>query len=155
MSLNHCTFMGYLGQDPEIKYLPDGTAVANISVACSEKWKDKVSGEIKEKTEWIRAVVFGKRAEVIAEHFKKGSQIHITTKARTRDYDKDGVKHYVTEFVISEFQFCGQRTDNGGAKATQQAAAYGGKAQQATKQSAPNYPDNNNYPDDFSDDIPF
>ena len=155
MSINHCTFMGHLGQDPEIKYLPDGTAVANISVACSEKWKDKVSGEIKEKTEWIRAVVFGKRAEVIAEHFKKGSQIHITTKARTRDYDKDGVKVYVTEFVISEFQFCGQRTDTGGAKATQQAAAYGGQAQQAPKQAAPNYPDNNNYPDDFSDDILF
>ena len=149
MAINNCVFMGNLGDDPDIKHFPDGTTVANLSIACGKKWKDKVTGELKEHTEWIRAVVFGKRAEVIGEYFKKGSQIHVTGEMRTRSYEKDGVKHWATEIVVSDFQFCGQRNGNsGGEKASQQAQAY-------HQQSSGNA----SKPDDFGDfddlDIPF
>lgn len=142
MSINLCQFMGNLGADPELKTLPDGRAVVNFSLACGEKWKDKTTGEIKEKTEWIRVVMFGKRAEVVNEHFKKGSQIYVTGKMRTRDYEKDGVKHWATEIVADEFQFCGNRPAGSGgeAKAQQQAQAYEGMPE---------------YGDSFNDDIPF
>lgn len=151
MALNLCQFMGNLGQDVDLRYLPDGTAVANFSLACGERWKDKATGEIKEKTEWIRAVCFGKRAEIISEHFKKGSQIYISGKMRTRDYEKDGVKHWATEIVINEFQFCGQRSDGGSQRAEQQAGAYSSNNQSSQH---PPYRRPDNF-DDFNDDIPF
>jgi single-strand DNA-binding protein len=156
MALNLCQFMGNLGQDPDIRYLPDGRAVANISIACTDRWKDKQSGEIKENTEWVRAVAFGRRAEVIGEYFKKGNQIYISGKMRTRSYEKDGVKHYTTEIVIDNFDFCGQRSGGGNdARAQQQAAAYGqgGSAKGGNKPPAYDAPP----PDysDFDDDIPF
>ncbi len=156
MALNLCQFMGNLGQDPDLRFLPDGRAVANISIACGKKWKDKQTGEIKEHTEWIRAVIFGKRAEVVADHFKKGSQIYISGEQRTRSYEKDGIKHYATEIVAHEFQFCGQRVDGSGdIKANQQASAYdqqgatNNQSGASQRQSSP--PDY----DDFDDDIPF
>ncbi|MGZ4968018.1 MAG: single-stranded DNA-binding protein [Methylobacter sp.] len=162
MAINCCVFMGNFGQDPDLRYLPDGTACVNISIACGEKWKDKVSGEVKEHTEWIRAVIFGKRAEVVAQYFKKGSQIHVTGKQRTRSYDKDGVKHYATEILVNEFQFCGQRSEGGGdARASQQASAYGQGQQRRPSASQgnsnmpeppPNYAD---FDDPFDDQIPF
>lgn len=154
MSINHCVFMGNLGVDPDLRYLPDGREVVNISVACTEKWKD-ANGEIKENTEWIRAVCFGKRAKAIAEYFKKGSQIHITTKSRTRKYQaSDGTDRWTTEYVISDFQFCGQRSgDSGDTRAKQQAAAYG---QAPTDPNAPPtsaYANAGPHPgDDFDDD---
>jgi single-strand DNA-binding protein len=132
--------MGNLGGDVEIKALPDGTSVGNFSIACGEKWKDKATGEIKEKTEWVRVVVFGRRAEVISEHFKKGSQIYVSGKLRTREWEKDGAKHYMTEVVADNFQFCGQRSDTGSVKVSQQAAAY--------------QPQPDNF-EDFDLDIPF
>lgn len=166
MSLNQCNFMGNLGQDVDTKYLPDGRAVGNFSIACSEKWKDKTTGEIKESTEWIRCVVFGRRAEVISEHFKKGSQIYLSGKMRTRMWEKDGAKHYATEIVVDNFQFCGSR-DGGTQKAEQQATAYqnNGTQQQQTRQQRPQQGANQGMPDysgmptpnydDFDDDIPF
>ncbi|MFA5920184.1 MAG: single-stranded DNA-binding protein [Methylococcaceae bacterium] len=164
MSLNLFQAMGNLGQDVDIKYLPDGRAVGNFSIACGEKWKDKTSGEIKESTEWIRCVVFGRRAEVISEHFKKGSQIYISGKMRTRMWEKDGTKHYATEIVVDNFQFCGTRNE-GGQKAAQQAEAYQNtgsnqksapRTQQGNNNGMPDYSGapTPNY-DDFDDDIPF
>ncbi len=161
MSINNCVFMGNLGQDPSIAYLPDGRAVTNLSIACTKKWKDKNSGEIKEKTEWVRAVVFGKRAEVISEHFKKGSQIHITGEMCTRSYEREGVKHWTTEIVISDFQFCGQRSDGNSEKSAQQANSY--SQGDANKKKQGGYQGGNkntppvadNYGSDFDDDIPF
>jgi len=151
MSINKCVFMGNLGADPDLRYLPTGTAVVNFSIACSKRWTDKATGEIKDKTEWIRLVSFGRRAEVIAEHFKKGSLIYVEGEQCTRSYEKDGVKHWVTEIVVSEFQFCGQQGNSGNdARASQQASAYG-KAQ-------PNNPTMPPVPpayEDFNDDIPF
>jgi single-strand DNA-binding protein len=111
MSVNKCLFIGNLGEDPSLRYMPNGDAVVNISIACSERYKDKNTGEQKESTEWIRAVAFRKQAEVIAEYFKKGSKIYIEGKMRTRSYDKDGVKHYTTEIMINEFDFLDRRND--------------------------------------------
>jgi single-strand DNA-binding protein len=139
MALNLCQFMGNLGEAPVLKALPTGESVVNFSIACTDRWKDKTTGEQKESTEWIRAVCFGKRGEVIAEHFTKGSAIYISGKLRTRSWDKDGVKHYMTEIVVTDFQFCGKR-DNSESKADQQAKSYA--------DTMPPMPD-------FDDDIPF
>lgn len=147
MSINQCVFMGNLGGDPDLTYLPDGREVVNFSVACSERYKDK-NGEIQEKTEWVRCVGFGKRAAVIADHFRKGSQIHVTTKCRTRKWQNhEGKDQWTTEFVIQDFQFCGRRSDGGYAKAQQQAAAY--------DNNPPPAPRSDDDFDDFDDVIPF
>ncbi len=158
MALNECVFMGNLGEDPKLTYLPSGVAVANFSIACSRKWKDKQTNEVKEETDWVRCVAFNRRAEVIAEHFKKGSQIHVTTQMRNRSWEKDGQKHYITEFFVQDFQFCGNRQGSGNSAANAQAEAYG---QQAPKPSSNRHappaqpPSNANYDEPFDDDIPF
>lgn len=140
--MNKYLFKGFLGQDPELKHFPDGTAVVNFSAADSKRWKDKKSGEIKEKTEWARFVATGKRAEVIAEHFIKGSEILITdSELRNRSYEKDGVTHYISEFYVNGFEFCGRKNDPGQAKTNQQAQDY---AQ-----------DNNPPAGAYEDDVPF
>jgi single-strand DNA-binding protein len=150
MSLNLVQIMGNLGSNVELRYLPDGRAVGNFSIACGEKWKDKTTGQIQERTEWIRVCVFGRRAEVIAEHFGKGSQIYVSGKMRTRQWEKDGVKHYMTEVVADEFQFCGSRA-TGDNKTTQQAATYAPLTQNHA--GLPDYSDDPH--DNFDDDIPF
>ncbi len=100
--VNKVIIVGYLGQEPEIRYLPNGGAVATLSVATSESWTDKSTGEMKEKTEWHRVVVFGKLAEIAGEHLKKGSQVYLEGQLQTRKWDDDnGVTHYVTEIVIN------------------------------------------------------
>jgi single-strand DNA-binding protein len=144
MAVNKCIFMGHMGADPALTYLPDGRGVVNFSIACGERWKDKATGEVKERTEWIRCVGFGRRAEVISEYFSKGSQIYVEGKMRTREYEKDGVKHWATEIVIDNFDFCGQRSGGNEAKAQQQAAAYG----RQPAQQRDNF-------DEYEDDIPF
>ena len=157
MSINLCQFIGNLGQDPDLRYMPDGRAVVNLSIACSERWKDKQTGETKESTEWIRAVCFGKRAQVIAEHFKKGSQIYVSGKMRTRQYEQDGIKRYSTEIVVEEFQFCGNRSGNGDTKAQQQAAAYDRSPvpKGVDNPSVSAYSGDAGSYDDFDDQIPF
>jgi single-strand DNA-binding protein len=152
MALNLMQCMGNLGQDPDIRYLPDSRAVVNISIACTDRYKDKQTGEVKENTEWIRAVAFGRRAEVIGEHFKKGSQIYISGKMRTREYEKDGVKHWATEIVIDNFEFCGQRSGGNDAKAQQQASAYG---QQSAQRPAKPVQQTDNFDEDGFEDCPF
>jgi single-strand DNA-binding protein len=159
MSVNKVIVMGNLGSDPEVRHLPDGRAVVNFSVACSEKWKDKATGEIKENTEWVRAVCFGKRGEVIGEHFKKGQQIYIEGKMRTRKWQgTDGTDRYTTEVVVDEFQFCGNKPsgNTGDARAQQQASAYSqNKTAAPQSDNPPTSAYNNAYPSDFDDDIPF
>lgn len=104
--MNRVTIKGFLGRDPETRYMPSGDAVTNFSVATSEKWKDKASGEQKERTEWHRCSSFGRTAEVIAEYFKKGSQILLEGSLHTREYEKDGIKRYSTEIRVDRFYFC-------------------------------------------------
>jgi single-strand DNA-binding protein len=116
--LNQCNFIGRLGNDPELKFLPTGDAVVNISIAVSEKWKDK-QGQKQEKTEWIRCTAFKRQAEVIGEYLKKGSLVHITGKFTTRKWDnKEGVTQYSTEIVIQGMQMLDSRSDNQGGQSS-------------------------------------
>ncbi len=112
--LNKCLIMGSLGHDPSLKYLPSGDAVCNLSIATSEEWKDKQTGAKKSRTEWHKAVAFGKTGEIIKEYFFKGGLILIEGKLQTRSWEaKDGSKKQQTEIVVSNFSFCGK---NGGSE---------------------------------------
>jgi single-strand DNA-binding protein len=104
MSINKCIIIGRIGQDPELKHLPTGNAVCNLSVATSEVYKDK-NGERQESTQWHRVQVYGKQAEHCEKYLKKGSQVFIEGKVQYRSYDKDGVKQYITEIVASTVTF--------------------------------------------------
>lgn len=155
--VNKVILVGNLGQDPEVRYLPNGGAVANITLATSESWRDKQTGETKEKTEWHRVVLFGKLAEVAGEYLRKGSQIYIEGKLNTRKWtDQAGVEKYTTEIHVNvggTMQMLGGKQDgaaqNGGQgnKPQQQ-----GRPQQQSQPMAPQ----NEPPMNFDDtDIPF
>ena len=107
-SVNKTIILGNLGQDPIMKYMPNGEAVANITVATTESWKDKNSGEKKELTEWHRITFYRKLAEVVGQYLKKGSSVYIEGKLQTRKYtDKDGVERYTTEIIADTLQMLG------------------------------------------------
>jgi single-strand DNA-binding protein len=114
--VNKVILIGNLGRDPEVKYLPSGSAVCNVTLATSESWKDKESGEKKDRTEWHNVVFFGKLAEIAGEYLKKGSQVYVEGSLRTRKWqDKEGKDRYTTEIVVSDMQMLGGR---GGGSAT-------------------------------------
>jgi len=113
-SLNKTMIIGNLGKDPEIRYSQQGLAVCNFSVATTDYWIDKNTGERQEKTEWHRIVAFGKQAETLEKYLKKGSSVFIEGRLQTRSWEKDGQTHYTTEIVVSNFQFVGGRQDNQG-----------------------------------------
>jgi len=142
-SLNKVMLIGNLGKDPESKFLPNGDAVCNFSIACGESWKDKNTGEKVEKTEWINIVAFRKLAEICGKWLTKGSKVYVEGKYQTRKWEKDGVTHYSTEVLIHDMQMLGGMPNADG---SQQAAP----AQQQQQQAAPAPIDN-----DFDDDIPF
>ncbi|QOI08009.1 single-stranded DNA-binding protein [Pseudomonas savastanoi] len=98
--INKVILVGTCGQDPDCRYLPNGTAVTNLSLATSEQWTDKQSGQKVEKTEWHRVSLFGKVAEIAGEYLRKGSQVYIEGKLQTREWEKDGIKRYTTEIVV-------------------------------------------------------
>jgi len=158
--VNKVILVGNLGQDPEVKYMPSGGAVVNITIATSESWIDKNSGEKKEKTEWHRVVIFGKLAEVAGEYLRKGSQIYIEGQLQTRKWqDQSGQDRYTTEVVVQGFngvmQMLGGKQDN--QQANQQHGGWG-QPQQPKQQQAPaqnTKPQYNEPPMDFDDDIPF
>jgi single-strand DNA-binding protein len=110
-SVNKWIGIGHIGQAPELKYMPNGEAVCNISIACSESWKDKTSGEKKEATEWVRIVFFRKLAEIAGQYLKKGSQVYIEGALKTRKWEKDGQTHYMTEVVADTMKMLGSRRD--------------------------------------------
>lgn len=139
--LNLCQFIGRLGKDPETRYMPNGDAVANFSIAVGSSWKDKNSGEKKESTEWVRVTVFRKLAEIIAQYLKKGSQVYISGKLRTRTYEKDGQTHYATEIIADSMQMLGSR-NSGSTERTEPRPAIGGGGEHKPES-------------DFDDDIPF
>jgi len=136
--VNKVILVGNLGQDPEIRYMPNGGAVANISLATSESWRDKQTGENREVTEWHRVVLFGKLAEVAGEYLRKGSQIYIEGQLRTRKWqDQSGQDKYSTEVVVNvggTLQMLGGRTQN---SAQQQYSGNRGQPQQPPSQSEP------------------
>lgn len=137
--VNKAIILGNLGQDPEVRYTASGSAVANISVATSQQWKDKESGEQHESTEWHRIVFFGRLAEVVGEYLKKGSQVYVEGRIQTRKWqDQGGNDRWTTEIIASDMQMLG----GGGQRQ---------EPQQAPKQREPE----TETADDFDDDIPF
>ncbi|MBA3031003.1 MAG: single-stranded DNA-binding protein [Desulfobacteraceae bacterium] len=113
--VNKAIILGRLGKDPEVRYTQDGRAIANFSVATSEEWKDKSTGEKMERTEWHRIVAFNKLGEICGEYLSKGSQVYLEGKIQTREWtDKDGNKRYTTEIVASSIQFIGSRSEGQG-----------------------------------------
>lgn len=153
--VNKVILVGNLGQDPEVRYLPNGGAVANITLATSESWRDKQTGENKEVTEWHRVVIFGKLAEVTGEYLRKGSQVYIEGQLRTRKWQaQDGTEKYTTEIVVNvggTLQMLGGKQEGGQGNRPQQNQQQ--RPQQQAGQSTP--PANNEPPMDFDDDIPF
>ncbi len=141
--VNKVILVGNLGKDPEIRYMPSGGAAANITIATSEQWKDKQTGEQKERTEWHRVVFFGRLAEIVGEYLKKGSQIYVEGSLRTNKWqDKSGNDRYTTEIIANEMQMLGSRS--GGSASYQP----DNSAQPAAAPAAA-------APDSFDDDIPF
>ena len=141
--VNKAIVVGNLGNDPEIRYAANGSAIASISVATSERWKDKNSGEQQERTEWHRIKLFGRQAELAGEYLKKGSQVYIEGRIQTSKYqDKDGNDRWSTEFVAREMTFLGGRGGGGG-----------GDSQSASSASPPQR--DSGPSGDFDDDIPF
>ena len=112
-SINKVILVGNLGRDPDTRYSQEGSAITNISIATTDKWKDKSTGQTKEHTEWHRVVFFNRLAEIASEHLKKGSAVYVEGRLRTRKWtDKDGNDKYTTEIVADKMQMLGSRGDN-------------------------------------------
>ncbi|HWV14597.1 MAG TPA: single-stranded DNA-binding protein [Cellvibrio sp.] len=172
--INKVILIGNIGQDPEVKYMPSGGAVTNVSVATSETWKDKNTGQPQERTEWHRVVFFNRLGEIAGEYLKKGSKVYIEGALRTRKWQaQDGSDRYTTEIVASEMQMLDGRGDSAGGNFNQnEGQAFGGyqggpapvagnnrpaqapvaNRNQAPAHSAPQQPAGF---DSFDDDIPF
>lgn len=136
--INKATIIGNLGQDPDVRYTPGGMAIATLSIATSEAWKDKQTGEKKEKTEWHRVKLFNRLAEVAGQYLKKGTKVYVEGRLQTDKYEKDGVTHYTTNIICQDMQIL-----SGGA----QRDAQQGSSQQPDRQPGAD--------DDLDDDIPF
>jgi single-strand DNA-binding protein len=144
--INKVIIVGNLGGDPETRYMPSGSAVTNLTVATNESWKDKQTGEQKDRTEWHKVAMFNRLAEVAAEYLRKGSQVYIEGKLRTRKWqDKSGQDRWTTEIIADEMQMLGGRGGGGGGSAPMHSSS------DSAPSSAPPQPG----PDDFDDDIPF
>ena len=149
-SVNKVIIVGNLGADPETRYLPSGEAVTNIRVATTDKWKDKASGEQKEATEWHRIAFFGRLAEIAGEYLKKGSQVYVEGRLRTRKWqDKDGQDRYTTEIMATEMKMLGSRSGAGEPReAPSEPRSAEPRAAAPAKKPAGKF-------DDLEDDIPF
>jgi len=153
-SVNKVILIGNLGRDPETRYMPDGGAVTNVSIATTESWKDK-NGEKQEKTEWHRVAFFGKLAEIAGEYLKKGSQVYVEGRLQTRKWqDKDGQDKYTTEIVADRMQMLGSRQGMGGGEREGGGDREGGARPAAAKPAAGKPAAGSKF-DDFEDDIPF
>ncbi|MFL1516029.1 single-stranded DNA-binding protein [Pseudomonas prosekii] len=173
--VNKVILVGTCGQDPEVRYLPNGNAVTNLSLATSEQWTDKQTGQKVEKTEWHRVSMFGKVAEIAGEYLRKGSQVYIEGKLQTREWEKDGIKRYTTEIVVDmqgTMQLLGGRPQQGdqqqGGGGNYQQSAPAPRQQQAPRPQQQSAPQQRQAPapqqaapqpapdfDSFDDDIPF
>jgi len=144
--INKVILVGNVGQDPETRYMPNGNAVTNITLATSETWKDKNTGEQQERTEWHRVTFYQRLAEIVAEYVKKGSKLYIEGRLQTRSWEQDGIKRYATDIIANEMQMLDSRGSGGG-----------GGSYQPAKQSGASEPAEPVPADmgDFDDDIPF
>lgn len=153
--VNKVILIGNLGSDPEVRYTPSGSAVANVNLATSETWRDKASGELQDRTEWHRIVFFNRLAEIVGEYLRKGSKIYVEGSLRTRKWvDKNGVERHTTEIIANEMHILDSR--GGGAHHHQDTEA---NPNQAKPEASPAEPAAAATPqqvaDDFEDDIPF
>lgn len=166
--VNKVILVGTCGQDPEVRYLPNGNAVTNLSLATSEQWTDKQSGQKVERTEWHRVSLFGKVAEIAGEYLRKGSQCYIEGKLQTREWEKDGIKRYTTEIIVDmqgTMQLLGGRPQNQqqGSDPYNQGGSSQQPRQQSPRQQRPQQRPAPQQPapqpaadfDSFDDDIPF
>ena len=159
-SVNKVIIIGNLGKDPEVRYMPSGSAICNITVATSRQWKDKTSGERQEETEWHRITFFDRMAEIAGEYLKKGKPVYVEGRLKTRKYtDKDGVEKYATDIVATEMQLLGGR-EGGGSGGDEMGGGHA--PQQRTAPPQRQAPVANKAPaksntgfDDMDDDIPF
>lgn len=157
--VNKVILVGNLGNDPEVRYMPNGNAVANVSLATSDNWKDKTTGEQQDRTEWHRVVFFNRLAEIVEKYVKKGSKLYVEGRLQTRSWEQDGVKRYSTEIVASEMQMLDSRGGGGGGGAERgdnpfgQAQGQAPSSQQPAQAAAPQAAPANF--DNFDDDIPF
>ena len=156
--VNKAILIGNLGKDPEIRYTQDGRAVANFSLATSFEWKDKASGEKREKTEWHRIVAFGKLGEICGEYLTKGKQVYIEGRMQTRSWEQEGVTKYTTEIIAENMRMLGSKRDSGSVpdysteSQTSSNSSSGqkeGNSMQETPMPGPSMKDN------FDDEIPF
>jgi len=144
--VNKVILVGNLGRDPEVRYMPSGNAVANVTLATTESWKDKQSGEKQERTEWHNVVFYSRLAEIAGEYLKKGSQVYVEGSLRTRKWqDKNGNDRYTTEIIASDMQMLGGRGGGGGYGAADSASSMAESSSAPAGAAAA----------DFDDDIPF
>ena len=138
--VNKVILVGNVGNDPEVRYMPNGNAVANISVATSDTWKDRNTGDQQDRTEWHRVVFFNRLAEIVEQYVKKGSKLYLEGRLQTRSWEQDGIKRYSTEIVANEMQMLGERATPSSNSDNFSAAKTSGSDFKS---------------DDFDDDIPF
>lgn len=151
--INKVIIVGNLGQDPETRAMPSGSSVTNLRIATSESWKDKQSGEMKERTEWHSVAMFGRLAEIAGEYLRKGSQVYIEGSLRTRKWqDKQGNDRYTTEIIANEMQMLGSR---GGGGAAARGGEGGGRGRTEGDEYSQAPVTSSTEKDDFDDDIPF
>jgi len=139
--INKAILIGNLGRDPEVRYTQNGTAVANFTIATSEKWKDKNTGEMQERTEWHRIVTFGRLAEICGEYLSKGRQVYIEGRLQTRSWEQEGVTRYTTEIIANDMKMLGPKGSSDSYRP-------------ASPSPSKDYPDSP-YPEPQDDDIPF
>jgi single-strand DNA-binding protein len=152
--VNKVIIIGSLGNDPETKYMPNGNAVTNISIATSESWKDKQTGQQQERTEWHRVVFFNKLAEITGEYMRQGSKVYCEGSLRTRKWqDQSGQDRYTTEIVASNMQMLDSRPQDGQGGQHQQKTGQGANAHQSSQERPPKRNDGGG--GQFDDDIPF
>lgn len=163
-SVNKVILIGNLGRDPETRYMPEGGAITNITMATSHQWKDKTTGDKKEETEWHRVTFFGRLAEIAGEYLKKGSPVYVEGRLRTRKWtDKEGQERYTTEIVADEMKMLGSRGDRTDAGSVAGSGAGSAKGDSAPRESSTSSPRASEPKakkpaggfDDMEDDIPF
>jgi len=157
--VNKVILVGNLGRDPDVRYTPNGSAVTKFTVATTDSWNDKQTGERQDKTEWHRVVMFGKLAEIAGEYLKKGSQVYIEGRLQTSKWqDNSGNDRYTTEIVANEMQMLGGRQSGGGqyqSQTNQNQSGGGAFDKQPSSAPAQKQDDAPSGPSDFDDDIPF
>ena len=152
--VNKVILVGNVGNDPEVRYMPNGNAVANVSIATSDSWKDRNTGDQQERTEWHRVVFFNRLAEIVEQYVKKGTKLYLEGRLQTRSWEQDGAKRYSTEIVANEMQMLDSRGAGGVNQEFGDQAPPPAAPSQDSEKGSTQQPSSSNF-DNFDDDIPF